>query len=340
MKRTLITAILMLGATLTAAAQAVAQQPAAPARQDLGAVRQAVEQFLQTQTVGLPGAVTVNVGAIDQRMALAPCPQLQAFFMPGARAWGKTTVGVRCAAPSAWTVYIQANVTVQADYVASAVPLAQGLPIQHQLAGLDGQALGQLVLVKGDLTTLPAGIATDIGQVVGRSAGVSLAAGTPMRLDTLRSKQVITAGQLVRVVSGGAGFRVSAEARAVAAASEGQIVQVRTAGGQQVSGVAKAGMPTLGQCLADTAHANDAQGLAVHIAAKVQGADVLVPVAGAHHIGQLHHASGGGEDQCKAGIGRGFGEYIRGVAEQNAALGQVVDVVVVDAHRDAGDGFK
>eukprot|EP01041_Mallomonas_annulata_P037177 gene37177-60424_t len=62
-----------------------------------------------------------------------------------------------------------------------------------------------------------------------------------MRLDTLRSKQVITAGQLVRVVSGGAGFRVSAEARAVAAASEGQIVQVRTAGGQQVSGVAKAG---------------------------------------------------------------------------------------------------
>jgi flagella basal body P-ring formation protein FlgA len=232
MKRTLLTAILMLSATLgAAAAQAVAQQPAAPARQDLGAVRQAVEQFLQTQTVGLPGAVTVNVGAIDQRMALAPCPQLQAFFMPGARAWGKTTVGVRCAAPSAWTVYIQANVTVQADYVASAVPLAQGQPIEA----------GQLVLVKGDLTTLPAGIATDIGQVVGRSAGVSLAAGTPMRLDTLRSKQVITAGQLVRVVSGGAGFRVSAEARAVAAASEGQIVQVRTAGGQQVSGVAKAG---------------------------------------------------------------------------------------------------
>ncbi|WP_377701573.1 flagellar basal body P-ring formation chaperone FlgA [Pseudoduganella sp. UC29_71] len=151
--------------------------------------------------------------------------------MPGARAWGKTTVGVRCAAPAAWTVYIQANVTVQADYVASAVPLAQGQAIEA----------GQLVLVKGDLTTLPAGIATDISQVVGRSSNASLAAGTPMRLDTLRSKPVIQAGQLVRLVSGGAGFRVSAEARAVATASEGQMVQVRTAGGQQVSGVAKAG---------------------------------------------------------------------------------------------------
>ena len=232
MKRILITSLLLLGAAASAA-QAVAQPPAASAsaRQDLGAVRQAVEQFLQTQTMGLPGTVAVSVGAIDQRMALAPCPQLQAFFMPGARAWGKTTVGVRCAAPSAWTVYIQASVTVQGDYVASAVPLAQGQPIEA----------GQLVLVKGDLTTLPAGIATDIGQVVGRSTNVSLGAGTPMRLDTLRSKPVILAGQLVRVVSGGAGFRVSAEARAVAAASEGQIVQVRTAGGQQVSGVAKAG---------------------------------------------------------------------------------------------------
>ncbi|MYN09380.1 flagellar basal body P-ring formation chaperone FlgA [Pseudoduganella aquatica] len=225
MKRTLTAALLLINS-----AAALAQPPAA-ARQDLGALRLSVEQFLQTQTAGLPGAVTVTVGPVDQRMALAPCPQLQPFFMPGARAWGKTTVGVRCAAPSAWTVYIQANVAVQAEYVASAVPLAQGQAIEA----------GQLVLVKGDLTTLPAGIATDISQIVGRSSNASLAAGTPMRLDTLRSKPVMVAGQLVRVVSGGAGFRVSAEARAVAAASEGQLVQVRTASGQQVSGIAKAG---------------------------------------------------------------------------------------------------
>lgn len=215
---------------LLLASSAMAQQ-AAPARQDLGAIRQTVEQFLQTQIIGLPGQVSVDVGPIDQRMSLAACPQPQAFLMPGARAWGKTTVGVRCAAPSVWTVYIQAKVSVQAEYVASAVPLAQGQAIEAS----------QLVMVKGDLTTLPAGIATDIGQIVGRSSNSSLAAGTPMRIDTLRSKPVVQSGQLVRVVSSGAGFRVSSEARAVGTASEGQMVQVRTAGGQQVSGVAKAG---------------------------------------------------------------------------------------------------
>lgn len=229
MKLPLITILLLLSGA------AMAQTAPAPApaggRQDLGALRHSVEQFLQTQTAGLPGQVSVMVGAIDQRMALAPCAQLQHFFMPGARAWGKTTVGVRCTAPSAWTIYVQANVAVQADYVASAVPLAQGQPIEAS----------QLTLVKGDLTTLPSGIATDINQIVGRSSNASLAAGTPMRLDTLRSQPVILAGQLVRVVSSGAGFRVSSEARALAAAAEGQPVQARTAGGQQVSGVARAG---------------------------------------------------------------------------------------------------
>ena len=199
-------------------------------RQDLAVLKQSVEQLLQVQTAGLPGEVTVKVGAIDPHMTLAPCPAPQAFLMPGSRAWGKTTVGVRCAAP-VWTVYIQAQVSVTADYIASAMPLAQGQTIEAS----------QLVAVKGDLTTLPAGIATDIEQVVGRSVNVSLPSGTPLRLDTLRSKPVVLAGQVVRVVSNGNGFSVASEGRAIASASEGQPVQVRTAGGQQISGVARNG---------------------------------------------------------------------------------------------------
>ncbi len=140
-------------------------------------------------------------------------------------------MGVKCATPSSWTVYIQATVSVQADYIASAVPLAQGQAIEA----------GQLVAVKGDLTMLPAGIATDIGQVVGRSTNVSLPSGTPLRLDTLRSKPVVQPGQMVKLVSSGNGFSVSAEARAMSTAGEGQVVQVKTAAGQQITGIAKSG---------------------------------------------------------------------------------------------------
>ena len=198
---------------------------------DPAALRRAVDGFLQVQSAGLPGKVTVTVGNIDSRMNLANCPAPEAFLMPGSKAWGKTTVGVRCAAPSQWTVYIQANVSVLGNYIAAATPLSQGQPI------LDSQ----LATMQGDLTTLPASIATDKAQVVGRSTNVSVSAGTPLRLDTLRSQPVVLNGQVVRLVTAGSGFRITAEGKAIANAAEGQVVQVRTQGGRSVSGIARAG---------------------------------------------------------------------------------------------------
>jgi flagella basal body P-ring formation protein FlgA len=221
--RLLLPALLAIALSASAAAQS--------GRQDIAAIKRTVEQFLQVQAGGLPGQVTVTVGAIDPRMQLAACPDPQAFFMPGARAWGKTTVGVRCATPATWTVYIQANVTVVGEYIAAAAPLVQGQPIDAN----------QLTVLKGDLTMLPAGIATDASQVIGRSASVSLPPGTPLRLDTLRSKPVVQSGQLVRLVSSGSGFSVSAEGRAMSTAGDGQVVQVKTGNGQQITGIAKTG---------------------------------------------------------------------------------------------------
>jgi flagella basal body P-ring formation protein FlgA len=203
----------------------------APAAQDLQALRQLAERFLVAQSAGLPGEVKVSVGALDARMHLAACPAAEVFQRPGARAWGKTTVGVRCAAPTAWTVYIQAQVSVLTDYVAAAMPLAQNQPI----------SAGQLVMVRGDIAALPNGVITEMDQAIGKRSTISIASGAPLRQDTLRSEPVVQQGQFVRLVSSGAGFRVSAEARAIGTAAEGQVVQVRTPAGAIISGVAKAG---------------------------------------------------------------------------------------------------
>lgn len=221
---------ILFSALLLTSSLALAQQPAG-ARQDLGALRAVVEQYLQAQSGAMAGQATIEVGAIDPRMSLAACPAPQAFQQPGARAFGKTTVGVRCAAPTAWTVYIQAKVAVQGDYVVAAVPLAQGQPIEQS----------QLVLMKGDLAAMPNGVVTDMAQAIGHTPTMSLPSGAPLRLDALRSKPVVQSGQAVRVVSSGDGFKVSAEARAIGTASEGQVVQVRTPNGAILSGVAKAG---------------------------------------------------------------------------------------------------
>ena len=223
-------AALLLTAPL-ALAQGIVARQGMPAVQNLAALRTVVEHYLQGQSAGLAGKASVEVRALDPRTSLPACADPQAFQQPGARAWGNTTVGVRCTAPTAWTVYIQAKVSVQGEYVAAAVPLAQGQPIDPS----------QLVLMKGDLAAMPNGVVTDMAQAIGRSSTVSLAAGAPLRLDALRSKPVVQQGQLVRVVSSGEGFRVSAEARAIGNAGEGQVVQVRTPAGAILSGIAKAG---------------------------------------------------------------------------------------------------
>jgi flagella basal body P-ring formation protein FlgA len=218
--------------TLTFVALLLAASAAqAASSMDPTVLRRTVDAFLQVQAAGLPGKVGITVGNIDTRMSLAHCPAPEAFLMPGSKAWGKTTVGVRCAAPSPWTVYIQANVSVLGNYIAAATPLSQGQPILES----------QLATQQGDLTTLPASIATDKAQVVGRSSNVSISAGTPLRLDTLRSQPVVLNGQMVKLVTAGSGFRITADGKAIANAAEGQVVQVRTAGGRSVSGIARAG---------------------------------------------------------------------------------------------------
>jgi flagellar basal body P-ring formation protein FlgA len=200
-------------------------------RQDLPAVALVIEQFLAAQTAGLPGQVTIKVGQIDSRTNLAACAAPQAFLPAGSRAWGKTTVGVRCSEPANWTIYVPATVQVIAEYIATAKPIAQG------------QSLGEqdLAKLKGDLTTLPSGVVTDTTLAVGRTLAVSLPSGVPLRQDVLRSRQAVQQGQMIKLVTNGQGFRVSTEARALNNAAEGQIAQARTASGQVVSGVAKAG---------------------------------------------------------------------------------------------------
>ena len=200
-------------------------------RQDPGAVRTAVEQFLRTQSVGLPGEVTIEVGPIDPRLNLPRCPVPEAFLPKGSRLWGKSTVGVRCTVPAPWTIYVSATVRVSGDYVAVAVPLSHGQLINAN----------DLVTLQGDLTALPNGIITDPAAAIGRTAAMSLQAGAPLRRDAIRQQPAVLQGQIVRIISIGPGFRVSTEGRALASGGEGQIVQARTLSGQVVSGIAKAG---------------------------------------------------------------------------------------------------
>ncbi|AIO33162.1 flagella basal body P-ring formation protein FlgA [Burkholderia cenocepacia] len=212
-----------------AAPTSVAAQPdTAPARQDPDSIRRVALAFLQQQIAGLPGKTTATVAPAFPR-GLAACTTLEPFLPTGARLWGRTTVGVRCAGERPWTVYLQAKVAVQATYYVAARQIAPGEPL----------SAADLVARDGDLTVLPLAVITDPAQAIGATALARIAAGLPLRQDMLKSAASVSAGQTVRVVAAGPGFTISAEGSALANAAPGQSVRVRMAAGQIVTAIVK-----------------------------------------------------------------------------------------------------
>lgn len=203
----------------------------AQARQEPAEVKRVIEDFLRVQTRGLPGQASFTIGTVDPNNNLAPCPALEAFLPAGGRPWGRINVGVRCQLAGGWSIYVPAQVRVMGEYFVTARPLARGQAI----------TAGDLARRQGDLAELPAGVVTEEAQALGKTLNVSAQSGQILRTDILRAPPAVQQGQSVRIVSKGRGFQVATEGKALANAADGQVVQVRTASGQTLSGIARPG---------------------------------------------------------------------------------------------------
>ncbi len=193
-------------------------------------IRKAVDSFLRGQMQGLPGQASYQIDAINTQ-ALPPCHQFSVTATPGAKPWGRSSVSVRCIGGANWSLLVPVRIQVVGNYLVTARGIAPG-----QLIGA-----GDLIVQTGDLGDLPGGVLTDTTQAIGQIARSTLPAGRTLTGDLLRAPNVVQQGQNIRVVSRGSGFQVSNEGRALGNASAGQVVQVRLANGQVVSGIADTG---------------------------------------------------------------------------------------------------
>lgn len=217
--------IAMAGATgmAHAAASGTAQDPAQ--------LRQVALDFLTLQTNGMNGEVKITVADVDKRLNLQACDALNPYLPPGSKPWGKVTLAIKCGAPATWLIYLQANVQVTADYYVTANALSHGQVI----------TMADLSKLRGDISKLPAGVVTSPEQAIGKSMQMSLASGSILRADVLKSPSVVQQGQSVRVISSGPGFQVATDAIALNNASDGQVAKAKTSSGQTISGIAKNG---------------------------------------------------------------------------------------------------
>lgn len=209
---------LALLATLPISALASAPSPVAAA----------VEQLLRARTANWPGQAVISVDA-EAVARLAPCDAAQPFLAPNARLRNRMSVGVRCTSPSAWTGYVQANISIPGNYPVAQRDIAAGTMI----------AEADLTSRQGDLLALPTGAVRAAEQAVGNVAARRIRAGQVLRHNVLRDAQAVRRGQQVRLVVNGAGFVATSAGQAMSGAAPGTMVQVRTASGQRVSGIVR-----------------------------------------------------------------------------------------------------
>lgn len=192
------------------------------------AIVASVERFVREKTASDAYTIEVSVTRPDARLRLARCGQLEPWLPEGNKLWGRASVGVRCRAP-AWSIYVPVLVKVSGPVLVAARPVARGQAIAPE----DVQTQVR------DVTQYRGGVLASPEQVVGKTAANPIKTGDILRPELLRAPLLVKQGQPVRLIAQGNGFKVSSEGVAMANASDGQIVAVKTRSGQIIKGIAR-----------------------------------------------------------------------------------------------------
>lgn len=169
----------------------------------------------------------IELGQLDSRLKLAPCARVEPYLPRGARLWGRSRIGLRCAeGPVLWNVFLPITVKVWGP----------AWVVQRAVAPGAVLAEGDVVPGEVDWAEHPAPVLVRQADWLGVTAARGLMPGQVLRQNMVRPVQVFNAGTEVKVHVKQAGFQMSATGRAMGHGFLGQPVRVKMPGGRTVSG--------------------------------------------------------------------------------------------------------
>lgn len=182
-------------------------------------IQRAARTFLHHEAGGERGAeVKITVDPIDPRLRLKLCEHdLQASLAPGARKTGNTSVKIQCLGPVRWSLFVSARVERFGEVVVATGPLNRGSMVMPTDVKLERRETG----------TLLGGYFDDLTDAVGMQVRRSLRPGDVVTDSDLKTPLWVERGQLVRLLSGGSGIRVSMSGEALEDGGAGDRIRVR-----------------------------------------------------------------------------------------------------------------
>lgn len=194
-----------------------------------GVAAQEQIDHLVREALGDERRLVVEVANLDSRLKQAPCDSVEPFVPAGARLWGRTTIGIRCADGVQWNVALPIHVRVFGPALVASTTLLAGTPASD----------GAFRMAEIELSRQSGKVLDDPTLLDGKVLSRAIAAGQPLRASDLRVLQTVTPGDPVHIKLIGNGFEIGAEGVALSGAGEGQTVRVRTDAGKVLSGTTR-----------------------------------------------------------------------------------------------------
>lgn len=198
-----------------------------------------VHQFLQQQPLPAQAAQKqINVGHLDSRLRLHQCDQaLDIFLAPGGRKLGKTSVGVRCASPKAWALYVPASINVFSPVYQTTNRLIKGHVIQEQ----------DIIAVEHDLARLSYGYFTNKQDLIGMQVKRSLSQGRVITPNQIRPPLLVKRGEKIALMAGSSSFSVRMSGEALMDGAQGDHIRVKNLSSRRIveGVVTRAGVVTI-----------------------------------------------------------------------------------------------
>ncbi len=211
--------IVLCGSAVSAAAAAAIQNNAE--------IRNNVASFVERQIASLPGKVSYKIDEIDQRIAMPACNRLEAFLPAGSQFIGRTSIGVRCMEKNGWRIFVPVQIRISMNVLVS----SRQLPMGHILQTQD--------ITRQTIEISRTAVLSDANQALGKVLRYGIAAGQMLREDMLRQPYSVKQGQIVELLVQGDAFSIRSAGAALANASVGQTVNVRSSSGRVVGGIAQ-----------------------------------------------------------------------------------------------------
>jgi flagella basal body P-ring formation protein FlgA len=190
---------------------------------------EAARRWLQRQASEVHGAgneVSTIVLPFDPKWRLSPCERSEPYLLPGARAWGRTTIGLRCVAGANWTITLGAEIRVIGPAVVARRSLTSGTPVKAE----------DFTIERIELSRESGPVVRRIEDLEGKVLSRSIVQGAPLRADAMKSRAVVTAGDAVRVKVWADGIVVLTPGTVLGVTPGSDSIRVRLDSGRIVSG--------------------------------------------------------------------------------------------------------